>query len=148
MSKTSIIKDAKIINLDLPAKEEYMIVVRTVTSLVSARMDFSEERNEEIKIAVGEAFINAIKHAYSNKHNYQERINIRFLNYPEKLVIVIKDFGRGFDPYFVTVFVKRVDIEQPERIGLGIFLIKTLMDEVEYDSSLTGGTQVRMTKYK
>jgi len=148
MPKNSFKKDAEIINLDLPAKEEYLIVARTVNSLVSARMEFSEEKREEIMIAVGEAFINAIKHAYSNKHRYQERVNIRFLNYCEKLVVVIKDFGKGFDPCFVTKFVKRVDIEQPERIGLGIFLIKTLMDEVEYDSSLTGGTQVRITKYK
>jgi len=141
-------KEAEVINLDLPAKEEYLVIVRSVTSLVCQRIDFSEQKEEDAMIAIGEVFINAIKHAYRNTHNYINRTSIRFLHYPEKLVIVIKDFGRGFDPYFVSMFVKRDDIEQPERVGLGIFLIKALMDEVEYDSSLTGGTQVRLTKYK
>lgn len=75
-------------------------------------------------------------------------MNVRFLIYPKKLVVIIKDFGRGFDLQFVQHYIKRADVGVPEKVGLGIFLIKTLMDEVEYDSSIDKGTQVRMTKYR
>lgn len=146
---TKSVKEAEIIDLDLPARAEYLAIIRLATLLVCKRMDFSEEKEEDIKTAIAEAYINVIKHAYGNSNrNYIKRVNIRYLAYPEKLAIVVKDFGRGFDPHFVQLYVKRADTERPEQVGLGIFLIKTLMDEVEYNSNLRGGTEVRMTKYK
>jgi len=146
---TKSVKEAEIIDLDTPARAEYLAIIRSVTLLVCKRMDFSEEKEEDIKAAIAEAYINVIKHAYRNSdRNYIKRANIRYLLYPEKLAIVVKDFGRGFDPHFVQLYVKRADTERPEKVGLGIFLIKTLMDEIEYNSTLRGGTEVRMTKYK
>jgi len=141
-------REAEVISLDLPASTEYLVITRLVTALVCRRMGFSEEKEEDTKIALAEAYINVVRHAYRNNHKYINRTNIRYLLYPEKLVIVLKDFGRGFDPYFVQQYVRRMDAERPERVGLGIFLIKALMDEVEYDSSPAGGTQVRTTKYR
>ena len=146
-------KEAEIINLDLPAGVEYIKMVRLLTSLVAKSIGFSEDVEEDINIAVSEACINTARHAYKNtcdvaSCSFTKRMHIRYLRYSKKLVVVVKDFGRGFDPCFVQQYVKRKDAEAPEKIGLGIFLIKTLMDEVEYDSSLTCGTQVRMTKYQ
>ena len=142
-----IAKEAQLFNMDIPAKLKYIALPRLVTSLVSKRMGFSKDDEENIEIAISEACINTVLHAYKNSHNNMKRMHIRYLSYPEKLVIVIRDFGRGFDPYFVQQYVKRKDAEMPEKVGLGLFLIKTMMDEVEVDSSLPGGTQVRMTKY-
>lgn len=141
-------RDAEIINVDISARVEYLAIVRLVTSLVCKRESFSVEKEEDITIAVAEAFINIVKHAYQNNHKQIRRANIRYLLYQEKLAIVVKDLGGGFDPCFVQLYVKRADVERPERVGLGIFLIKTLMDEVEYDSGPATGTQVRMTKFK
>ncbi|MFH1519486.1 MAG: ATP-binding protein [Candidatus Omnitrophota bacterium] len=140
--------EAKIINIDLPAKSEYLEMSRLVTSVICQREHLSAEKEEDIKIVIGEAYINVTNHAYNHHHEQLNRINIRYLLYPEKLVIVVKDFGKGFDPYFVQKYIKRQDVQRPERVGLGIFLIKTLTDELEYDSSPAGGTQVRLTKYK
>jgi len=141
-------KEAEVINIDIPARVEYLAIARLVTSLVCRREGVSTEKEEDITIAVAEACINSIKHAYQNNHKPIRRTNIRYLLYQEKLAIVVKDFGKGFDPCFVQLYVRRDDVERPERVGLGIFLIKTLMDEVEYDSSPATGTQVRMTKFK
>lgn len=140
--------EAEIIDVEIPASPEYLAIVRSVNSLVCKRMGFSEEKEEDATIATAEACINAIKHAYQGGHKHRKRVNIRYLIYREKLATVVKDFGKGFDPNFVQLYVKRVDVERPERVGLGIFLIKTLMDEVEYDSGPVTGTQVRMIKYK
>jgi len=141
-------KEAEIINIDIPARAEYLAIARLVTSLVCRREGFSAEKEEDITIAVAEAFINTVKYAYQNNHKQAKRTNIRYLLYQEKLAIVVRDFGRGFDPCFVQLYVRRNDVERPERVGLGIFLIKTLMDEIEYDSGPATGTQVRMTKFK
>lgn len=140
--------EPEIVDLDLAAKEEYVVVARVLTSLIAKRIGFDKDKQEDMGIAVGEACINVIQHAYKSNHNFNPRLQLRYLRYHQRLVIVVKDFGQGFDPYFVQQYIKRADIEKPERIGLGIFLIKTLMDEVEYDSNPAMGTQVRMTKYK
>lgn len=140
--------EAELINIELPAKTEYLAIARSVTSLVCKRMGFSAQKEDDIEIAVAEAYINVVRHAYSRNHRQINRTSIRYLLYQEKLAIVVKDFGKGFDPCFVQLYVRRNDAERPERVGLGIFLIKTLMDEVEYDSSPATGTQTRMTKYK
>jgi len=140
--------EAELISIELPAKTEYLAIARLVASLVCKRMGFSVEKEDDMKIAVAEAFINAVKHAYQNNHKPIRRTNVRYLLYQDKLAVVVKDFGKGFDPCFVQLYIRRDDAERPERVGLGIFLIKTLMDEVEYDSSPATGTQVRMTKFK
>ncbi len=114
---------------------------------MTKRADFSEAKGEEIQIAVSEVYINIFRHAYKNCHKGIKRAQIRFLCYPEKLVVVTKDSGQWVDPYFTQEYVRRKDAKKPEKVGLGIFLIKTLMDEVEYNSTLSSGTQVRMTKY-
>jgi len=141
-------KQAEIININIPARAEYLVIARLLTSLVCKRMGFSTEKEEDVKIAVSEAYINVVNHAYCNNHKQINQTNIRYLLYQGKLAIVVKDFGKGFDPCFVQLYVRHDEVEHPERAGLGIFLIKKLMDEVEYDSSPAAGTQVKITKYK
>jgi serine/threonine-protein kinase RsbW len=59
--------------------------------------------------------------------------------------ISIRDEGNGFDPEDVP------NPLEPENLlkesGRGIFIVKSLMDEVEYDFS-SGGAEITMTKYK
>lgn len=140
--------EAELINVELPAKTEYLVIARSVTSNICKRMGFAEQAQDDVITAVAEAYINASKHAYPNNGKQIKRVSIRYLLYEEKLAVVVKDFGRGFDPCFVQLYTRRGDAERPDRVGLGIFLIKTLMDEVEYDSSPSTGTQVRMTKFR
>lgn len=141
-------KEAQIINIECPAKAEFAGFVRSTSSLLVKGLEFSREKQEDFSIAIGEACVNVIRHAYNGNLSNNNLINVRFLVYPEKLVVITKDFGRGFDLQFVQRYIKRTDVGVPEKVGLGIFLIKTLMDEVEYDSSIDKGTQVRMTKYR
>ncbi len=68
------------------------------------------------------------------------------MQYPEKLTIIVRDMGVGFDPVFVQQYIKRSDAERPESVKAGLSIITQLMDEVEIDSDIGRGTQVRMTK--
>lgn len=47
--------------------------------------------------------------------------------------------GKEFAAHFVQHYIKDNDIAEPEKIGTGIFLIKSLMEEVEYAFSINKG---------
>jgi len=90
-----------------------------------------------------------IQHAYNESKNAlgYKTFRVRYLVYPKRLVIVVKHYGKGFDPHFAMTYVRREKAEETEGTGWGLFLIKALMDEVEIDSTIGTGTEVRMTKY-
>lgn len=148
LSKNDKIIEPKTISLECPAEAKYIAIIRLVTSLLAKRSGFSKENVEDLIMTIGESCVNVIRHAYKNNYLNLKIMSIRFLIYPKKMVLIVKDYGRGFDPQFVQRYIKRADVNVPEKVGLGIFLIKTLMDEVEYDSSVDKGTHVRMTKHK
>ena len=138
---------ADIIELTIPCKSEYVGVARLAISGIASRMAFSYDDVEDIKIAVGEACINAIKHAYPpsySKKNVKESNNIliRCFTYSSKLDIIVKDNGIGFNIGQVT---KDKENGHPKN-RLGIFLMKSLMDEVNYSPNLSIGTEVHMRK--
>ena len=136
-----------IIELTIPCKSEYVGVARLAISGIASRMAFSYDDIEDIKIAVGEACINSIKHAYPpSKLEKKEdnKILIKCATYQSKIDIIVKDQGIGFK-YLEVKPDEKKDI--PSKNGLGIFLMKSLMDDVSYNPNLNRGTEVHMTKY-
>ena len=63
------------------------------------------------------------------------------------LEMVVRDFGKGISRKTVE---KYLDIERKNKKGeqgFGIFLMKSLVDEVNYNTEVTKGTEVRIKKY-
>lgn len=125
------------VNMSLPCKPEYVGVARLTVSAIANRMGFNIEEIEDIKVAVAEACTNAIKHGKDEKFDLDIDI------YLNKLQILIKDSGKGYD----TKQLKSPDLQNPKEGGLGIFIIKTLMDEVELKSQLGVGSEIKMIKF-
>jgi serine/threonine-protein kinase RsbW len=126
------------VDLRIPSLPEFVAVARMTVAAIACRMDFPYDAVDDIKVAVGEACTNVIEHA--SPESRTQEIEIRCLLEPDALVIEVRDQGQGFNPNLLT---------QPDPFaegGLGLILIKALMDNVEL-TSLTGrGTQVRMVK--
>jgi len=135
--------------LILPVLAEYISIPRRVVEIIAKSASYPQKEIEEVKIALGEAVLNVIKHAYNKSKNMlgYKTYRVRYLVYPKRLVIVVKHYGKGFDPHFAMAYVRREKEEKIEGAGWGLFLIKALMDEVEIDSTIGAGTEVRMTKY-
>jgi serine/threonine-protein kinase RsbW len=125
--------------LSIPTKSEYVSVARLTSSVIANNMGFDIEDIEDIKVAVGEACNNAVLHTNDKDHTF----DLSFLAETEKLIIEVKDAGKGFslDKY------EEPDLEHPKEHGLGIFIMKSLMDDLEIDSEIGVGTSIRMTKY-
>ena len=95
----------------------------------------------DILIAVSEAATNALEHG--SPHADADEIAVRCRFEADRLVIEVMDRGKGFDPLSVPVPVA----EQMREGGMGIFFMRTLMDEVSFDCG-SGGTTVRLVKWR
>lgn len=109
---------------------------------VAAKMGFDEEREFHVEMAVHEAVINAIHHG--NKENPGKKVHIRFLVFPDRLEIHVRDEGQGFDPATLPDPLASENILSNS--GRGIFLVRKFMDEFRVEKSPAGGTEVIMVK--
>ena len=125
------------IKMEITSKPDYVGIIRLTTSGIANKVGFSMDDIEDIKVAVSEACTNAIK------HSSDEIFNITFSILENGIAIEIKDNGKGYD----VDSIDKPDLSNPKENGLGLFIIKTLMDEVSIESKDNIGTVVRMTKY-
>ena len=128
---------------------ELTIPMAPNTELVAARAGeeiarlicFPDRAIEQVRMAVIEACLNAFEHSQSA----DRRVYLNFISDEDKLLIVVRDFGKGFDP----LEVRQPDIHEKigaiNKGGWGLYLIRKLMDEVVFEQVSTG-TCLRMTK--
>ena len=130
-------------NLKISSKTENLEIIRGFIENIAGKGGFEEEAIGEITLAVDEACSNVIRHAY--RHNSRRKIEIAVEINSNQLIISISDKGRGFDPGRLETSDKR--IKKYARGGLGIALIKKVMDEVNFDIHPGVRNQIIMTKY-
>ena len=125
------------ISISLPAKSEYVSIARLTASVLANKIGFDIEEIEDIKVAVGEACNNAVLHGIDS-----EIFTLNFHVKDKMLEIEVVDCGSGFEleQYIMP------DLENPKENGLGLFIIKSLMDEVIVDTAKGCGTKIKMIK--
>jgi serine/threonine-protein kinase RsbW len=94
----------------------------------------------KIVLCSEEALINAIK--YGNKNNKELPVEISLSKKSDRIEIMVKDRGIGFDYKNIPDPTKEENLTKIS--GRGIFLIKKLMDKVEF---LNNGSCIKMVKY-
>jgi len=130
--------------LKVKSKTENLAEIRDFISINAAKAGISSSSIDNIILAVDEACTNIIKHAY--KLSPSGEIIIR-IDYDEnKFTISIIDYGKSFDPDKVP----RPDLQKyylEHRVGgLGMYLMKSLMDDVKYTSIPGEYNQVLLSK--
>ncbi|MBH5319957.1 ATP-binding protein [Paenibacillus sp. GSMTC-2017] len=134
------------IHLSIPAKADYLDIVRSALYGVAIKYGFVFEEIEDMKVAVTEACSNAILHAYEGDADAGS-VDITFLWNGEALVITVRDYGnsnehRGTETR--TSIIHQSPLSEVTAGGLGIFMMQALMDEVEVSTEY--GTEVVLTK--
>jgi len=128
--------------LSVPGKAAYVSTIRLAVSSLAAKSGFDIEAIEDIKVAVSEACSNILCHSKIG----EERVyRVACTIYDDRLEITVTDDGVGFDSE--TYEVTEPDTECLQVGGLGIYIIKTLMDDVKVTSEEGSGTRIQMTKY-
>ena len=139
-----------VIQLIVPAQAKYLAIVRQFFTAIAQLVQFDSQTVDTFGTAIGEACSNVVRHAYpkDSRHSMGEDLLLRFLIYPTKVEVVVKDMGHGFDPLFAQRYIPRQDVGKPERLKMGLRIIQNMVDEMEIDSQIGKGTQIRMTKYR
>ncbi|GGE23925.1 serine-protein kinase RsbW [Marinithermofilum abyssi] len=135
-----------LVEMTIPAKAEYVGVIRLAVSGIANRMGFHYDDIEDMKLAVAEACTNAVDHAYQGTSG---QVQVAFQIYDDRLVIQVTDRGNSFDVAAVKARSGPIESHLPltslrER-GLGLHLMETLMDAVEIDGN--DGVVVTLTKF-
>ncbi len=126
---TKVVKNIKK-RLSVDSTTENLARIRAFIKTYSKSVGFDDETASKIVLASDEACTNIIKHAY--KYSAKGKININLSFSGSKLRISITDEGTHFN----SNSIKEPDLKkyyQEKRVGgLGMFLMKKLMDEVVY----------------
>ncbi len=126
---------------------EFVGVVRLAISGIAARMNFTIDEIEDIKISVSEACTNVIQHAYGSSPNPEEDIiEINAYIVDDNLEIYVKDYGQGFDLSIIGTPEQREKSKEKMGLGLGLTFIKSLMDDTNFESVEGKGTTIQMKK--
>jgi len=105
---------------------------------------FDESAVYAVDMAVDEACANIIGHAYGGEGRGDIEISYRIDE--DGLTVVLRDHGRAFDPTGVPHPDLDAPLEERGEGGLGLFLMRRLMDRVEYESRPGSGNILTLVK--
>ena len=115
---------------------EHLEEVESITSKIAREVGFNESSSDDLSIVITELFNNAIHHG--NKNDPRKNVNIDYLLKADHLIISVRDQGNGFIPDNIK------NPLDPENLlaesGRGIYLVKMLMDDTQFDISDSGCT--------
>ncbi len=128
------------VRLTIPAKPEYITLVRLALSGLARLRPFSEEILGDLKLAVTEACTNSVRHGYQDAG--EGTVEVLYELQPDRLVVEVADDGPGFD-----ASRERSMEENLAEGGLGIAIIKAVSDEFESGVRSDGrGSRLRFAK--
>ena len=128
------------VRLTIPAKPEYITLVRLALSGLSRLRPLSEETLGDLKLAVTEACTNSVRHGY--QEGGEGTVEIVYELQPDRFVVEVADDGPGFD-----ASGDRPTEESLAEGGLGIAIIKAVSDEFESGQRSDGrGSRLRFVK--
>lgn len=117
------------IKIEIPSLPENIRVVESFIDNVNEKYHFNEDQYGNIMVAVTESVNNAILHG--NKSDPDKNVHLKLRFDDDKMVFIVEDQGTGFD------YNNLPDPTAPENLekigGRGIFLMRSLCDEVSYN---------------
>lgn len=140
-------RGSKHYHLKLPIDTANLEIIREFIARIAQNMGFTGEEINRIELAVDEASTNVIKHAYKTEDKNSNFIDIEVKTFPDRLEIYVIDRGKGFDPAKIKTPEMDAYFKKMRRGGLGLYLIKTLMDKVDYSIKPGVRNKVKMVKY-
>ncbi|MEK7269675.1 MAG: ATP-binding protein [Planctomycetota bacterium] len=97
-----------------------------------------------VVLAVDEAVTNVIEHGYDNGHDGDIRVECR--GDAEQIEVLVEDWGRTFDPNAIPDPDIQEHVRQGRRKGLGIYLMRQIMDEINYEFRPGEPNRLRLVK--
>ncbi|HVF86413.1 MAG TPA: ATP-binding protein [Pyrinomonadaceae bacterium] len=130
--------------LKVPSSTENLAMIREFLNGVLAQTALDQSDVGKLEMAVDEACANVIEHAYD--HDATKEVVVRVIFDEELVRINIIDTGRGFDPQSIPQADLERLVAERRSGGLGLRLMKSLVDEVRYEFEPGQKNELHMTK--
>jgi serine/threonine-protein kinase RsbW len=128
------------------AKFEFLDEIREFVGEIARQGGFSDKDVYNIQLATDEAASNMIEHSYENIPDGV--IDLACGMEGDQIQIVLTDYGEPFDPSAIPLPDLKADLSDRKIGGLGIFLMRKLMDEVHYEPKPDKSNVLTMIKRK
>jgi serine/threonine-protein kinase RsbW len=128
------------------AKFEFLDEIREFVGEIARQGGFSDKDVYNIQLATDEAASNMIEHSYENIPDGV--IDLSCSMEGDQIRIVLVDYGEPFDPSTIPLPDLKADLSDRQIGGLGIFLMRKLMDEVHYEPKPDKSNVLTMIKRK
>jgi len=116
--------------ITIPAHVHYLPAIRNFIASIAYKYRFTKNELNALTISVDEACTNIIKHGYVNILSGSITMNVNVKS--DRLVVELIDQGKSFDPNQVGDPNISQYIQVRKKGGLGIFIIRKFMDEIQY----------------
>lgn len=132
------------VKLDIPAKADYVVLGRLALAGLIKANGFSEDAIADLKLALTEACSNSVRHAYGG---YDGQVHLTFTTYDDRVTIEIRDDGAGFDSEeIMSSFNSGIAGSDYNEGGMGLSIIRAVVDDFELRNQPDGGTSLLITK--
>lgn len=130
-------------SVSIPSSTDRLSDVRSFIALNARSHGFNEDDVNKITLAVDEACTNIIKHGYNFSPKYTIEVEVN--RDGKSFEIIISDHGKQFDPNSVETPDMKEYLTHYRKGGLGMYLMKRIMDKVEFNFKSDRNT-LRMIK--
>lgn len=117
--------------------------IRDFVVRASRDLDVDEKIIPDLELAADELCSNVINHGYDGQAGW---IEITVQPVEQGVQLTIRDWGRSFDPASVPLPDLDAPLEKRSLGGLGLFLVRKLMDEVQFETYGGNGNVVNVVK--
>lgn len=128
----SSIEDSASVRLELDSRPECVTLVRSALTAFAEVLALGPELLNDVKTAVSEACNNVVLHAYDGEYG---PLTVSVATSPDAIEVVTRDRGRGL----------RQITPSPDRMGIGLAVIRALAERAEFQTLPAGGTEVQMS---
>ncbi len=135
------------VDIDIPARGEYVVLCRLALAGLLRDRGFSEETVADLKLAISEACTNSVRHAYPDPDEEAGRVRVSFTVREDRVIMVVRDEGCGFDE---SAGLDTQPLPDGSLVagegGMGMSLIRAVVDDFLLEHPASGGTCLTLTK--
>ena len=130
------------IEISLPSKVGYERIAIASAAALAKMGGFPAARIEDLKSAIAEACINAMQHG--NQWRKEARVVVHMNLSDDRVIISVTDQGSGVSEVPEYPGITKIIEKNASPRGLGVFIIRQLVDAVTYNQSADGGHTMTM----
>jgi serine/threonine-protein kinase RsbW len=132
--------------LTFPGRFDSLAPISEFVTRAAEAAGLDERAVYAVQLAVDEASSNVIEYGYGGKG--PDQIEITCCIDSDGLTVTLRDYGPPFDPESVPPPNVHASLEKRNSRGLGLYLMRRLMDDVRFDFSSASGNILTMVKRK